>query len=127
MKVTIDRAKWLRGEQSVLADGNGCMCVLGFVGAACGIPVKEMVGIAEPEDVEGYTSKWPAAIGSAAMYEDGETGKDVEGFEQERLVHDAISNNDDEDFESDRERELTLQLLFKESGIDLEFIGEGRP
>lgn len=44
-KFTVDRSKWghgLNGQGGSLRKSNGCMCVLGFYGKACGLSDGEL-------------------------------------------------------------------------------------
>lgn len=51
---TVDRQRWLRGlpdGNSVLQNGDGLRCCLGFLALKCGAKVKDIVGVPMPDRI----------------------------------------------------------------------------
>lgn len=112
MKFTVDRSKWWRGHSAVtssLLRSDGNMCCLGFMAKACGATDSQILHKGDP--LSAQTVDWPDGIGSA----------------KGRINSDTImSINDRVDLE-EWDRESRLDRQFKSLGIDVEFVGEGRP
>lgn len=120
--LTIKRSRWARrtegadkGESSLLND-DGNMCCLGFLGAAVGIPLDRLDGLASPSDHLDHVSAlvmWPKEFVPRNI-DDGRSFCDSE------VTAKAVSINDDEDT-TDSEKERDLIYLFDEVGIALTF------
>jgi hypothetical protein len=122
----IDRSKWRTGgdEESKnrtgkgktkLLNGYGSMCCLGFDAKRCGIPLKNLLGVAQPEGIiKKYVCKIPHLIKSDGLFE-----TDVNTKFAER----AMDINDD-DYLTPKDRELRIKKHFKTIGINVKFINK---
>jgi hypothetical protein len=105
IKVTVDRAKWYRGEGpdlSRLLRGDGKMCCIGFLGKAMGIPDDAMIGV---ETLYGTTI--PEACAFSDQYRDA--------------LIDAYDVNDKKGMKA-AEREQKLKRLGKKMGVAFTFV-----
>lgn len=112
MKFIIDRSKWRTGSLSdvrtglgntVLKNHEGYMCCLGFICEQSGC--KDIMYRLSP-----YALDNPPSFLS-------QNNRDT------KLTNDAMSINDDGEI-TPEEKEKVLTKLFKEHGIELEFVGE---
>lgn len=130
MKLTIDRAGWLRGDAftSLLRDDNGCMCALGWYGRSLGIPDDVLRLQGGPATIdEAHVPTWPAwVIDLVEGDEDnGEPAGALIPLESEDAARITCVN--DSRSITDEYRERSLKELFARHGIELEFVGEGGP
>lgn len=114
MKITIERKSWIRGDQGLkftcLFRDDGHMCCLGFLGAACGIPLEEMLG-----------RKTPAGLETDELYKLYPIGIrkiDPDGFS---LIGRLIVANDSPQL-SEEERESKVRELMAEGGVEVDFV-----
>lgn len=131
-KVVIDRAKWLRGQgigHGLLANDNGCLCFLGWIGLACGIPLDEMKNKATPEDV--YPEKWPEAIvfyNDDEYFDTGTTNLISRSNDRKYFLEGLMEFHSYPKKEvSDDKREKELTGIVQPFGFDVTFVGEGKP
>lgn len=119
--LVIDRKKWLRGDcqmfeddpESVLRDGGGRMCCLGFYLKSVG--GKSITGIYEPMGLNKIPkdAEWLVNRGEF---------KDIEGNSKE--CDKLICVNDDGPLSENR-REREIAKLFKKHGnVNVTFVGE---
>ena len=108
-KLLIDRARWVNGctrkylGLSLLLNKEGNMCCLGFLGKACGLTDKQLVGNGGPSCVP--LLNWPKEI----LF---------------RNIEDEIIRINDRLGVSHEKREILLIDSFKKYlDIDVEFIG----
>lgn len=121
-QLVITRSRWVRQTEGVdkgesaLLNCNGNMCCLGFLGAAVGIPLKCLDGMASPNDHLDHVSAlvmWPKDFVPRSI-------------DYGRSLCDAVAtakalaiNDNGETTDSEKERELID--LFDEVGIALTF------
>lgn len=109
LKVIIDRAKWIRGEDenSRLRMEDGRMCAMGFACVAVGVPERYLV---DTVDLLSIESVLPEPLATIA---------------KDSYAMSMIFNvNDNHEYEEDRER-----LLIEQGGmvgLDFEFKGGKR-
>lgn len=112
MKFTIDRATWLRGQKnSVLLNGEGKRCCLGFFAQACGYSDKQMRGMATPYGVQRYYRTENVDWQTMLNKEQGDSS--VEAYK-------LMSINDDLS-STDEEKEKCITQIFSQLGIEVEF------
>jgi len=99
-KVTIKRSDWGKGY---LYD-YGRYCALGFVGRACGIPIQDMAGETEFDEILDACESDPDLVNWQWWGEEVATTNDADTYTNE-------------------ERESDLVDLFGKAGITLEFVG----
>ena len=117
MKVTIDRSKWLRGEENksyLLRATDGKMCCLGFLGLACGLTEDEIRDCIAPAKTRKYY-KFPAEL----------LRQTEDGLWVDSIFSDLLMDINDREGYSEEEREAELTQLFKLIGIELEFTDGG--
>ena len=110
MKLTIERKRWLRGddgEKSRLLTHGGTMCCLGFFARACGYSEEEILDVSTP--LGTTEARWPAWIFRA---EDNGHSQDV--F---RLI-----SVNDSSVTSEAERERVIAATFAKHGVEVEFV-----
>lgn len=112
MKVTVNRARWLRGTEGYLGR-DGCHCILGFVLLALGVKEEALDGVELPRDLPEsafeLVNKTPARIHDN-LFDDLEVA-------QVTAINDKATVD-----EQDRERRLTEEFEQK-WGITLCFEG----
>jgi len=113
---TVKRSEWLRGgldlKKSKLMNDMGERCCLGFLGQACGINDKNMIGLYRPYETytlnkSGY-GLWPAFL---VDYDN----------EINTSSCNAIMAVNDSYYYSDAKREELLKKEFKKHGITINF------
>lgn len=125
MKLTIDRARWIRGgngdgpeERSCLyRPHDGHMCCLGFFARACGIDKDQIEDEAEPEDVP--RAGWPEWVLRAPDDFAGDYGS-ADAIKNSADIVEIIKVNDDDRLGA-AAREAKLAALFARHGIEVEF------
>lgn len=132
IQIVIDRAKWLRGQgigHGLLANENGCLCFLGWIGLACGISLDELKNKAVPEDV--CPEKWPETI---VFHNDGkylDTGLTnmISRYNDRIYFLEGLAefNKFTPKMVLDKDRENELVCTVRSFGFDVTFVGEGRP
>lgn len=119
---TIDRSKWacasnnaVRGAGSLLEDGDGFKCCLGFYASACGLPTGRML---QEEKMPEPKFAGFGVLDSIPVYERTPAFNTAILHRSSKLigVNDNILN--------DQEREEKVAKLFTENGIKVNFIGE---
>lgn len=117
LKVQIDREIWDRGSGiGLLVSNENCICFLGFVGLACGIPLEDIVRQSTPSSFYTTNTKWPASI--------------VNNNNMTEFAWSLMKVNDcfgPEYNVTDQERENELIKLAAQANIDVEFVGSGCP
>lgn len=120
MKLTIERAKWLRGEGSaksqLLRAYDGKMCCLGFLAIALGYTRSEILGLTSPADLACELHRVPAGMGWLIN-----TGDDGEGFDDSTPSAALMGFNDDR-HATEGEREAAIKAEFANQGIEVEFV-----
>jgi len=113
-KVTISRAKWLRGSmEPYMVDNKGCMCCLGFAANQISrITKRVMIGAGEPCDV--YKKRSFLTI-------DGLDAWGSARVQNNQFADQAMDINDNAGL-SEKMREYKLKRLFSKNGIELEFV-----
>ena len=114
MKLIIDRAKWLRGEDSwkscLFRVEDRKMCCLGFLSLACGAVEAEITACPSPSSV-CKQALWPSGLLD-------------EGGNNTLTCTSLMEVNDDPDPSlSNTEREAQLTYLFQQLNIEVEFTG----
>lgn len=116
---TVSRAAWLRGDadSSMLLDGRGRMCCMGFYLRSCGVPEVDLLESMCIRDALGQESKGDLE----------ELERDV-GFGGKSRYSDDLSSaeniyavNDDSSI-PDGEREALLTALLAERGVTVHFV-----
>ena len=109
---TIDRKTWLRGmntDESVLLDGDGRQCCLGFYSSACGVASSGIAGRSFPSSIR------PRLQEMSWLFEwDHET--------TEGAIEDTLTTVNDRSTIEDSEREETITRYFADQGITVNFI-----
>jgi hypothetical protein len=103
--LTIERAKWLRGRQSLLLDDSGHMCCLGFDAIACGVSADLLCGAGTP---------YGALIGRADRAPASYVASRLRGADMSHVaaVSDAMLHNDAAGLsEDERERVVRKDLM----------------
>ena len=137
-KLVIDRSRWARGGingDPRLLNKDGCMCCLGFLALACGIPEDDIRDKGEPSETlveydeasdefterPGMLNRWPSAL-----FEESQVPKYAEPHKTDsELCTNIMVANDEEELGVDRETALT-DLFADGLGWELEFVdGEG--
>jgi hypothetical protein len=129
MKLTIDRAKWLRGEGSgsslLLRERDGKQCCLGQLGFACGLTSAQMMNTGAPSVIHIASESDPdsesnrKAIWSRQVKEAGLLFLYDDNLSP--YCFDLMETNDDRELDEDY-REERLTYLFAKIGIEVEFI-----
>jgi hypothetical protein len=124
MKLTIDRAKWLRGEgfkeSMLLRSYDDKMCCLGFYARACGVPKAAMIDIDTPYNVKEALTTWTKAKkGARWLFASGR-----KFFTISNACQSLMKVNDDDEEYTEAEREARITMLFSEHGVEVEFVGE---
>lgn len=117
MKFTIDRARWWRGrgfiDSRLVRAEDGRRCCLGFYSLACGYTEKELEGISSPsilfKCIDISKNLFHNTIYNAEERCDTEITKELIRANDYRHIDDVT-------------RENTIAALFKEAGIDVEFV-----
>jgi hypothetical protein len=119
MKVVIDRSKWIRGK---LADEHGCMCAMGFIAKACGVPDSELVGATSLACISDALGHLPGSVPDYLH----PRGCPEQGFEESDSARVIEAINDNE-VNSTPEIEAILTGQVRWLDIELEFTGESMP
>jgi hypothetical protein len=132
MKLRIDRATWLRGEDpAVLKTGgsyllrpkDGRMCCLGFLCRDLGWPLHELAHVTMPDlliDADGAQDPAAVCLLPKWLVEKG-TG---DGDPDLTPLVETMANTNDDPRLTETEREAKLTELFARQGIEVEFFGE---
>ena len=127
MKLTIDRATWLRGEgdseSKLLRERDGKMCCLGFYAVACNIPRDRILDTETPAliDEEGDSrAAWNRADKSGDWLFDSENEPSAD-CEELMVINDTHFNQDNAI--RDQEREKAITEIFAKHGVEVSFIG----
>lgn len=115
--LTIDRSKWLRGNDSVLLDDDGRMCAIGFLCDRLKIPHDEFRLHAAPDTIVRKNKKYGKRLNHFKVIECVSGAASVTD-----VANQVMSSNDSRIFSNEEERESRLTGLFKEIGIELKFI-----
>jgi hypothetical protein len=114
MKLTIDRNTWLRGEGSVvsrlLRKDDGKKCCLGFYMNACGVSDSEIEEVRLPSDLDDIPNE-------AAWLVEKSNIKNLNV--PSPIAFDLMQYNDASS-QFGREEEITK--IFKEAGVEVEFV-----
>jgi hypothetical protein len=122
IKVLIDRSKWRTGQFSKnktgmgftnLVNHAGYMCCLGFCCRAVGVSCDYLLGVGIPADLSYDTRKGTNLRELLSVHDIGRNSQ---------LTESAIKINDRETT-TPAEKEKQLLELFKDSGFELEFVG----
>ena len=115
MDLVIKRSEWLRGEKYnsfLIRPSDNKKCCLGFLGLACKVPSKVMIGMSCPESLryEKQRKKFPALYfrESNPILLRSDIGDQI------------VTINDREDL-SDSAREALLIELFKKIDVNVVF------
>lgn len=115
MKLTIDRSKWLRGEggdaSKLLRSSDGKMCCLGFYALAKGATESQIRDTNTIAGVHGLAKLMP----EMCRYE-----KMASSTNDSAVAADLMWKNDC--LLTDSEREANIVSIFKEVGVEVEFI-----
>lgn len=132
MKLTIDRARWQRGDpdKGELLTDNGKMCCLGFLACACGFKEEDIQNQGTPSQVVNDTGEPKLArkhkrVWSTMTDEVPEGTVDVNGDKTENVEEIFVAINDSEKI-SARRREALLTKEFAKIGVEVEFVGRTR-
>ena len=108
MKLIIDRAKWLRGDERscLLRVEDRKMCCLGFLGLACGAVEDEITACPSPSSA--VQVPWPSGL--------------IVRKRNTPACSSLMLVNDDPTL-SDTDREAELTRLFRQLNIEVEFTG----
>ena len=120
-KFVVKRSKWYRGEgdaESRLQTSKNKMCCLGFYAKECGLKKKDILDIGSPGEVP-YDIKnlWDTFLLESKTH----FYTDEPSISDSSIANDMMEINDNE-FITEKERELRLKELFKTQGIKLKFI-----
>lgn len=120
MKVVITRSNWLRGKGSrdsfLFRYSDGKMCCLGFLGIACGISKRDLLGRTTPEDVKVDPLIWPSGTLEPVLLKLSFRS----GFTNGPIIREIVRHNDDPDV-NEHTREEYLRNDFKGLGVEIEF------
>lgn len=128
MKFTIDRARWLRGDENpyLLRASDGKMCCLGFFLRSCGLSDDELRDHSEPQHPfeEGRPDEIPNA--AAFLVESEEADEDEWGepsfdYGPTDDASDLMTANDDPEV-TEAERERRVARLFAKHGHEVDFV-----
>lgn len=110
--ITVYRQRWTRGtvaRNALLRDRQGYMDILGFCAAAAGVPLDELVGHSNPNELlPDYQL--------VDLLEPETPGHQLENA----LARNLVELNDDHDL-SDADREQQMTEIMAEHGIELRF------
>lgn len=112
---TVDRSKWLRGEDDesmLLRKCDNKMCCLGFFALACGLTRDEISGKSTPSSLAIRNIKLPSTM----QFLLDEENQSIDS----RLGNSMMATNDSKNINDD-ERERQLKLLFEQVGIEILF------
>jgi hypothetical protein len=118
MKLVIVREKWLRGDDwhSTLRNDEGSMCCLGFYCRARRIPIKALIGHADPAGLDDKAvRKVPSLV---CRVKDDEQGD--EQFYNSSISVDLMDANDSATIR-DSVREKRITRLFKKIDVEVTF------
>lgn len=119
MKLTIDRNTWLRGTGSansyLLRKSDGRKCCLGFLACSLGASQDQIENIAAP-NFTNYKLNWPHGLVTSTQDYIG-----VDNYPNNYIGNVLMLINDNDKI-SDLERETQLINIFKQIGIEVEFI-----
>ena len=119
--LTIDRAKWLRGEggwaSRLFRPSDGKMCCLGFYSLVCGLTKEE---IADASDLTDIFDK-PPELRQLQQSELDVKLMDVNDMDILNLPLPFTTSL--EAFTTEAERETIIKRLFAEHGVEVVFIG----
>lgn len=116
MKFTIERDKWLRGNESnsCLLNDRGKRCCLGFFGQACGLTDNQLLSKSAPGNVGMIGSdEW-----NRTMFL--KTGEDFVPYLHSMEANMLMRINDGTKY-TDEERERLIIEEFAKLGIEVEF------
>lgn len=117
----VDRAKWGRGNETMLLNGtDGKMCCLGFAALACGYSKDDILDRGRPEDLVVELKE--KGVDSPNRWFDGLVKPHPRGFDLTGIGARIISANDDDRI-TDHEREAVLRGLFLKLGVEVKFEG----
>lgn len=115
---TVSRATWLRGNasDSMLLDGRGRMCCMGFYARSCGLPDIDLLESMRIRDALGQEQKGALE----------ELERDVVFGGKSRYSPIDVDENvyavNDASYMSDADREAALTTLLAERGITVHFV-----
>lgn len=114
MKLTIDRKEWSRGDNdsALLKVSDGKRCCLGFLAKECGYSDSDMLGTCTPASLvygRGKDNLFPGGL--------------VKELRDSHVTNALMRINDRSDLKDEEDREMRLAVLFKEIGIEVEFVG----
>jgi len=117
-KYTINRQTWLRGveENALLLNSNGMMCCLGQVCLQSGITSDKLLDVETPYGLTGVIEDHDLIPYKLLASNDEDTY-----YSDSTFARTAMTINDNEEMH-ELERETKLTQLFKENGIELEFV-----
>jgi hypothetical protein len=115
-KLIINRKTWLHGDSknSLLLRDDNKMCCLGFYAIFKGYTEDEILGFAEPAQLDDCGDKFSSLV----TFSDYDNNYHPNG-----ICYQLMHINDNSNI-TDKEREIRLISEFKEIDIELEFVGE---
>ncbi len=149
MKLTIDRARWYRGHggstsclQLKTPAHDGPRCCLGFLALALGHSERAIEGVPDPTELLGNLItdermnrgevtnpeckiEWPRELIEIVADEDADDPHlmRVKG----RVLLSRLITVNDSEICSEAKRERDITVLMHAAGVEVEFVGDGRP
>lgn len=133
IKVTIDRSKWMTAPnkfgESLLLDGKGNMCCMGFLAVACGVSKEKLRGKAVLNNLAiTEVNKLPKIL-KKEIIKSGPWPQVLQvktkNFSLNGMaIEDAFYELNDHPRNSKARRESMLTQHFKEIGVTAKFVGK---
>lgn len=123
VKVVVDRAHWLRGEEDsvLLRPEEDKMCCLGFACLALGLERCDIDSLSSPVRV---VEQHPRLKGKLRVFlRDAQGGWNDEDVLNNRTTENLMRVNDDDTTDDDVYREERLKVLGLQIGLEFEFVG----
>lgn len=129
-QLIIDRSKWRTGGEGYrhtgigdtqLLNDDGYMCCLGFYCLQAGIPSEDILGVGEPDDIDGVRDFYNKFEDMELLLVDMEPYENL--MNKTKFTIAAISINDKETITPD-EREQMIKDHFGSVGIEVVYEGQ---
>ena len=119
MILTIQRSKWLRGNDgdgSCLLDNDGKMCCLGFYAKALGAEDSQIFAVTIPQDCDSPERE--------KIFSERSGGRWILSEDGAGDSHDAVELivQNDSNYLTEEEREWSIQELFARHGVEVVFV-----